>query len=98
MARSKGGIRSKARGKLTKRVRERGISPVSRVVQIFEPGRKVVLLIDPGFHKGQPHPRYHGRSGVVRERTGRAYVVELREGGTIKKIITRPEHLRAVKR
>ena len=92
------GLRSKTRGKLTKRVRERGISPASRVARIFEPGSEVILHIDPSFPKGQPHPRYHGRSGVVRERRGRAYVVDLREGGTIKKIITRPEHLRAVER
>lgn len=90
------GYRSKSRGKLTKHVRERGLSPVSRVIQEFGPGVKVTIILDPSVVKGQPHPRYHGRVGVVKERRGRAYVVEIRDGGSIKKVISRPEHLRSV--
>ncbi len=96
MAKRSKGYRSKSRGKLTKHVRERGLSPVSRVIQEFGPGAKVTIILDPGVVKGQPHPRYHGRIGVVRERRGRAYVVEIRDGGSIKKVISRPEHLRVV--
>lgn len=91
------GIRGKSRGKFTKRVRERGISPVSRVARIFDPGDEVRFIIDPSSPKGRPHPRYHGRSGVVLERRGRAYVVELKDG-RFKRIISRPEHLKAVER
>lgn len=90
------GYRSKTRKRLTKRARERGLSPVSRVVQDIKLGDRVVILIDPSVHKGQPHARYHGRVGVVREKRGRAYVVEVRDGGSIKRIISRPEHLRMV--
>ncbi|MBA7624536.1 hypothetical protein ES703_31945 [subsurface metagenome] len=57
---------------------------------------KVTIILDPSVVKGQPHPRYHGRVGVVKERRGRAYVVEIRDGGSIKKVISRPEHLRSV--
>lgn len=96
MAKRSKGYRSKSRRKLTKHVRERGLSPVSRVIQEFGPGMKVTIILDPGVVKGQPHPRYHGRIGVVKERRGGAYVVEIRDGGSIKKVISRPEHLRAV--
>ena len=96
MAKRSKGYRSKSRGKLTKHVRERGLSPVSRVIQEFGPGVKVTIILDPSVMKGQPHPRYHGRIGVVKERRGGAYVVEIREGGSIKKVISRPEHLRTV--
>ena len=96
MAKRSKGYRSKSRGKLTKHVRERGLSPVSRVIQEFGPGVKVTIILDPSVVKGQPHPRYHGRVGVVKERRGRAYVVEIRDGGSIKKVISRPEHLRSV--
>lgn len=96
MARRSKGLRSKSRGKLTKHVRERGLSPVSRVIQEFQPGAKVTIILDPSVVKGQPHPRYHGRIGVVQECRGRAYVVEIKDGGSIKKVISRPEHLRAV--
>ena len=90
------GYRSKSRSKLTKHVRERGLSPVSRVIQEFGPDVKVTIILDPSVVKGQPHPRYHGRIGVVKEHRGRAYVVEIRDGRSIKKVISRPEHLRAV--
>ncbi len=96
MAKRSKGYRSKSRGKLTKHVRERGLSPVSRVIQELGPGTKVAIILDPGVARGQPHPRYHGRTGVIQERCGRAYVVEIRDGGSIKKVISRPEHLRTV--
>jgi large subunit ribosomal protein L21e len=54
---------------------------------------KVVIKIDSGFHKGMPHHRYFGKVGVVTERRGRAYVIELKEGGVTRKLIVRPEHL-----
>ncbi|MGC8816265.1 MAG: 50S ribosomal protein L21e [Candidatus Hadarchaeum sp.] len=90
------GLRSKSRKKLTKHPREKGLSPVSRAVQDLPVGSKVSIILDPGVVKGQPHPRYHGRTGVISERRGRAYVVDVRDGGSIKKIISRPEHLRLV--
>jgi len=90
------GYRSKTRGKLSKHVRQRGLPPVSRVIQDFAPGTKVTIVLDPSIVKGQPHSRYHGRTGVVAERRGRAYVVEVQDGGSIKKVISRPEHLRTV--
>lgn len=90
------GYRSKTRGKLTKSARERGLSPVSRVIQDLGPGSRVTIVIDPSVVKGQPHSRYHGMTGVVTEKRGRAYVVEVRDGGSTKRIISRPEHLRAV--
>ncbi|KUO41902.1 MAG: 50S ribosomal protein L21 [Hadesarchaea archaeon YNP_N21] len=96
MARRSKGYRSKTRGKLTKHVRERGLSPVSKVIQNFTEGTKVAIIIDPSVVKGQPHPRYHGRIGIVREKRGRAYLVEVKDGGNIKKLISGPEHLKKV--
>ncbi|MEM2889818.1 MAG: 50S ribosomal protein L21e [Candidatus Hadarchaeum sp.] len=90
------GLRSKSRKKLTKHPRQKGLSPVSRAVQDLPVGTKVSIILDPSVVKGQPHHRYHGRTGLIRERRGRAYVVEVRDGGAIKKVISRPEHLRVV--
>lgn len=89
-------MRSKSRKKLTKHPRQRGLTPVSRAVQDLTVGAEVSIILDPSVVKGQPHHRYHGRTGVIRERRGRAYVVEVRDGGAIKKIISRPEHLKVV--
>jgi len=90
------GFRSATRMKFTKHVRERGAVYVTRVIQDIKPGTKVVIVVDSSTMKGQPHARYQGRVGVVAEQRGRAYVVEVRDGGSIKKIISRPEHLKVV--
>ena len=96
MSKRSKGLRSKSRGKLTKHPRQRGLPPTSRSVQEFSMGAKVTIILDSSVVKGQPHHRYHGRVGVISERRGRAYVVEVTDGGTIKRIISRPEHLRMV--
>ena len=90
------GYRSATRMKFTKHVREHGAIRVSRVTQDLKPGAKVTVIIDSAVVKGQPHSRYQGRVGVVTEQRGRAYVVEIQDGGSIKRIISRPEHLRVV--
>ncbi|MDI6642985.1 MAG: 50S ribosomal protein L21e [Candidatus Hodarchaeaceae archaeon] len=97
MARRSKGLRSKSRGKLTKHPRQQGLSPVSMAVQELPVGSRVAIILDPGVVKGQPHPRFHGRVGIVQERRGRAYVVEIMDGGSRKRIISRPEHLRMVR-
>jgi len=88
------GLRKKSRKKLTKHPRTRGLQPITRSLQNFPMGGRVVILVDPSQVKGMPHPRFHGKTGVVVEKRGRAYVVEVREGGKFKKVIARPEHLR----
>jgi large subunit ribosomal protein L21e len=60
-------------------------------------GARVAIFIDPSVHRGQPHHRYHGRVGLITEKRGRAYVVEIKDGGKIKKIIASPEHLKVVR-
>ncbi len=54
------------------------------------------MVIDPSVHSGQPNKRYHGFTGTVVEKRGRAYVVAIRQGGLTKKVIAAPEHLRKV--
>jgi len=97
MVRRSKGYRSKTRRKMTKHVRQRGLPPVSRIIQDFSPGTQVTIALDPSVVKGQPHSRYHGRTGIIVERRGRAYLVEVLDGGSIKKVISRPEHLRSVR-
>lgn len=91
------GMRRKTRDKLSKTVRARGISPVVRAIQEFEPGQKVHVLIDPSKHKGMPHPRFHGRTGEITGKRGRAFVLKITDGDSVKTLITLPEHLVAQK-
>lgn len=92
MTRSRGWIR-KRRDVLKKKPRDRGLLPLSKLLYEYKVGEKVVIRIEPSIHKGMPHPRYQGKVGVVQQRRGRAYVVDIKEGTTIKRLIARPEHL-----
>ncbi len=89
------GMKRKTRDKLSKTTRARGISPVVRAIQEFEPGAKVHVLIDPSIHKGMPHPRFHGKTGEVIGKRGRAFVLKITDGDATKTVITLPEHLTA---
>ncbi len=80
-----------------KRARDRGLSPITRIFQEFEVGEKASVNIDPSIHRGQPHVRFHGRTGTVTGSRGKAYLLKVRMGGKDKEIIVRPEHLRKAK-
>ena len=90
MQRSRG-FRSKTRQLLKKKPRARGLSPITRGFQTFEEGEKVNIVIDPSIHKGMPHSRFHGLTGVVTGIRGTAYEVNV--GGKTKIVVSRPEHL-----
>ncbi|MEI6104604.1 MAG: 50S ribosomal protein L21e [Methanothrix sp.] len=90
-------MRKKSRDKLSRTVRARGISPVVRAIQEFETGAMVHVIIDPSIHKGMPHPRFHGKTGEVVGKRGRAFVLKVTDGNATKTLITLPEHLTAQK-
>jgi large subunit ribosomal protein L21e len=87
------GSRSKTRHKLSKSIRERGMPRIWRVTQKFKPGDLVHIKLDPSVHRGMPHPRFHGHTGVVSSIRGRAYLVKISDGGKEKTIIVSPEHM-----
>jgi large subunit ribosomal protein L21e len=87
------GYRKKTRSLLRKKPRERGKVGLSKILHEYESGQKVVVKINSSVHKGMPHRRYHGKIGVITNKKGRAYVVNVTQGKTVKEIIVRPEHL-----
>lgn len=82
---------------MSKRIRNKGLNSLSAVLIDYEEGDRVNIVIDSAVHKGMPHKRYHGRTGVVSGRRGRALLVDVSLGKAIKSLIIRPEHLRPVK-
>jgi large subunit ribosomal protein L21e len=90
-------MRKKSRDKMSKTVRARGISAVVRAIQEFEKGAMVHVIIDPSIHKGMPHPRFHGKTGEVVGKRGRAFVLKVTDGDATKTLIALPEHLTAQK-
>ena len=93
MGRKAKGYRRKTRSLLRRKPRERGKTGLSKVLHEYEPDEKVVVKLDPSFHKGMPHRRYHGRIGVIVNKRGRSYVVNVSQGKAVKEIIVRPEHI-----
>ncbi|NTW92601.1 MAG: 50S ribosomal protein L21e [Methanoregulaceae archaeon] len=91
------GPRKKTRYKFRKDQRRRGILPVTSLIQKFEIGQKVHVICEPSIQKGMPHPRFHGRTGTVVGQRGRAWLLEIRDGGKDKIVIARPQHLKAQK-
>ena len=93
MRKSKG-FKSRSRYKLKKSIRPKRANPISKKIQVFEKGEKVHIIIDSSIHRGQPHPRFHGKTGEVVGQKGRAYLVAIKDGNKPKELIIRPEHLK----
>lgn len=91
------GYRSGTRRLLKKEHKERGKIKMSKLLQEYQPGNRVVVRIDPSIQKGMPHRRFHGKTGTVTEKRGRSYVVTVPQGNAVKEIIVRPEHIEPFK-
>ena len=93
MGRKAKGYQRKTRHLLKRKSRERGKTGTSKLLYDYKPTEKVVIKLDPSMHKGMPHRRFHGKIGVITEKRGRSYVVNVSQGRAIKEIIVRPEHI-----
>ena len=91
MVKASKGFRRSTRSKLKKKVRQK--FKVTSYLKEFKPKDRVVIKIDPSSHKGMPFPKLKGKVGEVKEKRGNSYVVDVKIGNKLKKIISRPEHL-----
>ncbi len=64
------------------------------ILREYKVGEKVTIKIDPSFHYGMPHRRFHGLTGTVIGKRGRSYIVEVYLGDKRKILIVPPVHLR----
>jgi large subunit ribosomal protein L21e len=93
MERSRG-FRTRTRGKLTKRHRDKKLNVISRLLTEYTEGDKVHIVLEPSVHKGMPHPRFHGMTGTIIGKRGNAYLIQIRDKKKNKTIIASPEHIR----
>ena len=93
MTRKSRGFRSKTRFKLIQKPGYR--PPITKFLQEFRTNQKVIILQEPSSQRGMPHPRYKGIAGHVIGKRGKSYIVEIVDGNKVKKLISRPEHLKA---
>jgi len=96
MAKNSKGIRRKTRGILTRRARQRGLSPITHSFQRFAEGERAAVVCDPSVHGGMPHMRYQGLTGIIQGKQGRAYVLQVKVESLTKTLVVRPEHLKRV--
>ncbi len=96
MRKSKG-YRSRTRKLLRKPPRRRGMEPLGPLLHKYVEGEQVSIQINPSVHKGMPHRRFHGKIGTILERRGRAYVIGVRDGDLLKKILALPDHIKPYK-
>jgi large subunit ribosomal protein L21e len=95
MVRKTAGYHRKTRHKLRRR-RRTPPATVSRMLQIFHEGDRVVIDIHPSVQRGRPHPRFNGLIGTIVGKQGLAYYVRVRDGNSYKKILALPIHLKKV--
>ncbi|MBI4154609.1 50S ribosomal protein L21e [Candidatus Woesearchaeota archaeon] len=91
------GSRRKSRSKLRKNIRDRGKISITRYLQEFKSGDKVLLDAEPAIQKGMYHPRYHSLAGIIINKRGNAYEVKINDNGKDKNIFVRSVHLRGIK-
>jgi len=91
------GYRAGTRRLLKKEPRERGKIRISKLLYEYQPGSRVVIMIDSSIAKGMPHKRYHGKVGTIIDKRGRSFIVSVTQGEATKEIIVRPEHLEPYK-
>ncbi|MFH1823590.1 MAG: 50S ribosomal protein L21e [archaeon] len=80
--------------KARKRVRTKGKIPLSRYFQELKPGDTVALVRDLIDKKGLFPSRFHGLTGTVEKKIGRAYMVKFLNGKVLKRVIVKPLHLK----
>jgi len=88
------GSRSKTRSKTKKNVRQKSTVPITRAMQTFETGETVHVVIDSAYPNGSPHLKWHGKTGKIVEKRGRAYLVVIRDQKAEKTLIANPIHLK----
>ena len=91
------GYATGSRGVLSKPLREKGKPKLTKFLYEYEPGASVIIKIDSSQQKAMPHRRFHGKIGKVVIKRGRAYVVKVAQGNSMREIIVRTEHLEPYK-
>jgi len=88
------GKKANTRSLLTKKMSERNRNIISKIMQDFDEGESVSIDINPSVEGGMPFRRFNGLQGTVIEKQGRCYLVEVKCGNKMKKVLANPAHLK----
>jgi large subunit ribosomal protein L21e len=79
-----------------KNIRTRGKISLSRFFQKFKEGDKVAVVKEISMQPRFPK-RIQGKTGVVKSKRGRSYIVLIKDGNKEKEFILEPIHLKKIK-
>jgi len=85
------GYRRKSRSVMTQNSVPKGLS---YLLAEYNPGDKVIIVIDPREHKTTPHRRYHGKVGTVLQVGRRTLKTSVVIGNKRKMLQTRLNHIK----
>jgi large subunit ribosomal protein L21e len=88
------GYRALTRSISRKPPRERGIRPLTSLLIQYSIGDIVDIKIDSSEHKAMPYRRFHGKTGKIVEQRGNSFVIEVKDGNKVKKVITNRSHFK----
>jgi large subunit ribosomal protein L21e len=92
MVRASKGFRSGTRCKLKQTIRP----TIAKFLREFKIGQNVIIELEPSSHKGMPFHRFKGKVGKIIEKRGKSYIVSIYDGNKLKKVVSRPEHIKAL--
>lgn len=79
-----------------KPIRTRGKLQLSRYFQKFNKGDFVAISREASVKSSFPK-RFQGITGIVENKKGKAYIVNIKDGNKNKKILVKPIHLKKIK-
>lgn len=89
-----GGSRKRTRYRFKKEIKDRGKIPLTRYFQKLEAGDRVSLIAEPSIQKGMYHPRFFGKTGIIKSKVGTCYEVLINDHKKEKTLIIHPIHLK----
>lgn len=80
--------------KHSRNLRTKGRLAITHLLREFEPGQHVRIDVNPNFLRGRPSTlRFNHKHGVVLEKQGRGYKVEIKDGHKAKIVFITNAHM-----
>ena len=80
---------------ITKKIRTKGKLQLSKYFQELKNGDFASVIREPAIRASFPK-RLQGRTGIIEEKRGKAYIIKIKDQSKEKKFLIAPIHLRKV--
>ncbi len=90
------GLHRRSRKRLKLDINQRGKVDIKKALQSFEVGDKVVVDPDSRVQRNLPQRSFFGAVGIVIQKKGKAYTIEVKQGKKSKRIDLLPVHMKGL--